>query len=199
MTGANAQPPTAGVGTCYADNVFPRQIIDYLNDYAESMARTAEVGTIVRSDASIALDQHVRRSKVCWMERSPQSAPIYDFIWQFVQHANRTVFNYDLRGFEEPLQLATYTAEDQGFYGWHVDTGGGRLANRKLSIVIPLTDPRQYGGGGFEVFQEHEPTQFEMPLGRMLAFPSYLLHRVKPLTHGVRRSLAVWIAGPPFR
>ena len=33
----------------------------------------------------------------------------------------------------------------------------------------------------------------------VLLFPSYLLHRVKPVTKGTRRSLVLWISGPKFK
>ena len=44
-----------------------------------------------------------------------------------------------------------------------------------------------------------QPTTIEMPLGRVVAFPSYVLHRITPVTLGVRRSLVAWISGPRFR
>jgi PKHD-type hydroxylase len=33
----------------------------------------------------------------------------------------------------------------------------------------------------------------------MFAFPSYVLHRVKPVTKGTRNSLVAWISGPEFK
>ena len=35
--------------------------------------------------------------------------------------------------------------------------------------------------------------------GRLVAFPSYVLHQVKPVTEGERNSLVVWINGPQFK
>lgn len=35
--------------------------------------------------------------------------------------------------------------------------------------------------------------------GTVIIFPSYILHRVTPVTKGVRKSLAVWISGPRFK
>ena len=34
--------------------------------------------------------------------------------------------------------------------------------------------------------------------GDMIVFPSYLWHRVKPVTKGTRKSLVIWFIGPPF-
>ena len=34
--------------------------------------------------------------------------------------------------------------------------------------------------------------------GRAVLFPSFLCHRVKPVTKGIRKSLVVWVVGPKF-
>jgi PKHD-type hydroxylase len=192
-----AQHP--GASTCVADNIFPRDAIVALNRVADASAGKAEKGGIVLSDAKHARVADVRRSDVVWLGQEPEHRPIYDFVAQFVNKVNADVFRLDIQSFTEPFQVATYTAEARGFYGWHVDIGAGRLANRKLSLVVPLTDPSEYEGGAFEVFHDSEPTRIDMPLGRVVAFPSYLLHRVTPVTKGVRRTMAVWVSGPPFR
>ena len=186
-----------GASTVSADNIFPKAAVDYLNQLAD--AQQAEAGGIVRSDASPALSEHVRRSEITWVDDTPASRPIFGLIAQFVSQANDQVFHLELSGFSEPFQIATYRATDQGFYGWHLDIGAGRLANRKLSLIVPLTDPSQYEGGQLELFFDHQPTAIDLPLGRIVAFPSYVLHRVTPVTRGVRRTLAIWVSGPPFR
>ena len=35
--------------------------------------------------------------------------------------------------------------------------------------------------------------------GNLVAFPSYVLHQVTPVTSGIRKSLVAWGAGPKFR
>ncbi|MEC7191643.1 MAG: 2OG-Fe(II) oxygenase [Pseudomonadota bacterium] len=35
--------------------------------------------------------------------------------------------------------------------------------------------------------------------GDVIVFPSYLHHRVKPVTKGVRYSIVAWYGGPPFK
>ena len=36
-------------------------------------------------------------------------------------------------------------------------------------------------------------------LGTVAAFPSYVLHRVSPVSRGTRKSLVAWVSGPAFR
>ena len=186
-----------GASSCVVDNLFPADAIAWLNAYASRAG--AEAGGIVQSDASHKIARDVRRSEVVWLPNTGEAQAIYGLVAELVNHINKEVFRFELEGLTEPFQLATYRAEAGGFYGWHVDTGAGRLARRKLSLIVPLTDPGEYEGGEFQVFHDSEPTPIAMPLGRVVAFPSYLLHSVSPLTRGVRRSLAVWASGPPFR
>ena len=35
--------------------------------------------------------------------------------------------------------------------------------------------------------------------GTVVAFPSFLYHRVTPVTSGLRKALVAWIAGPRLR
>jgi PKHD-type hydroxylase len=69
---------------------------------------------------------------------------------------------------------------------------------RKISMSIQLTDGSQYDGGDIEI---HGPPLTVAPrsIGSVVVFPSYALHRVTTVTRGVRHSLVVWAAGPPFR
>jgi PKHD-type hydroxylase len=197
QTGPASQGRSVGASTVTADKIFPKAAIDHLNQLADR--QPGDLGSIVKGDATAALAEHVRRSEVFWLEENPGSRPVFELIAQFVRQANDQVFHMDLQGFSEPFQIATYRASDSGFYGWHVDIGAGRLAHRKLSLVVPLTDPSEYEGGELQLFYDHEPTTVAMPLGRIVAFPSYVLHRVTPVTKGVRRTMAVWVSGPPYR
>ena len=188
-----------GASTCIADNVFPAEVVALINRFADDRAGQAEQGGVVLADSKHERASTMRRSDVVWLNQEPQNQPIYEFIAGFVNKVNADVFRLDIRGFDEPFQIATYRGDVKGHYDWHVDIGRGRLSNRKISIVVPLTDPSEYEGGQFQVFHDSEPTTIAMPLGRILAFPSYLLHRVTPVTCGVRRTMAIWVSGPAFR
>ena len=36
-------------------------------------------------------------------------------------------------------------------------------------------------------------------LGDLVVFPSYLDHKVAPVTKGIRYSVVAWFGGPPFK
>jgi PKHD-type hydroxylase len=80
-----------------------------------------------------------------------------------------------------------------------MDIGHGSGSLRKISVVIQLSDPTEYEGGELQVMNGEEPYRVcNKEKGSLIMFPSFLLHRVTPVTKGCRRSLVLWISGPPF-
>jgi PKHD-type hydroxylase len=108
------------------------------------------------------------------------------------------VFQFDVVPFHDTIQLARYDAEEQGFFRWHADTTSTDLT-RKLTIVVPLSDPSDYEGGTLEFDEGGAIRRPEQRPGVPVMFPSWLLHRVTPVTRGRRYSMAAWIRGPAWR
>lgn len=96
------------------------------------------------------------------------------------------------------VQIARYDAADQGFFDWHLDFGPP-APHRKISITVQLSDPADYEGGDLEFAFRREPHRAERQRGMIIAFPSWLMHRVSPVTRGTRWSLVSWIIGPRWR
>ena len=83
-----------------------------------------------------------------------------------------------------------------GTYGDHVDnaimgSGPGRLRS-DLSFTIFLSDPRHYEGGGLIIESETAQQEIRLPAGAMVLYPSSSLHRVEPVTAGVRLACVGW-------
>ena len=71
-----------------------------------------------------------------------------------------------------------------------------------LSLSMLLNEQGvDYEGGDFEFngSQEEKADKAETKKGRIVDFPSYMLHGVNPIISGVRKSLVVWVQGPKFR
>ena len=91
-------------------------------------------------------------------------------------------------------QFGTYKKGD--FYDWHYDVNweSDRQYDRKLSIVIQLSNPNDYEGGVFE-FQHpfEQPKEFK-ERGSVLIFPSYITpHQGLPIETGNRYLLVFWL------
>ncbi|MEM8798862.1 MAG: 2OG-Fe(II) oxygenase, partial [Pseudomonadota bacterium] len=111
---------------------------------------------------------------------------------------NQQVFHFDITGFDTSIQVAKYESGDEGFYNWHMDNGE-KNSRRKISLSVQLSDPADYSGGDLELFYTMQARKADKSRGAAVAFPSFVMHRVTPVTRGVRYSLVVWIAGPRWR
>ena len=92
------------------------------------------------------------------------------------------------------VQILEYSP--QGFFDWHTDLGSGVYSTRKLSMVTFLTPPEDYEGGNL-CFMDGGPP-YRLAQGTTVIFPSYLLHRVEPVTRGNRFTMVSWIHGSSF-
>ena len=99
----------------------------------------------------------------------------------------------------EAVQFAVYNEGQH--YNWHVDTFllSGQQLDRKVTVVCLMNDPSEFEGGVLEL-QFHGKTYTPMlRKGSIIVFPAYILHRVTPVTHGVRKSAVMWLSGPAFK
>jgi PKHD-type hydroxylase len=145
-------------------------------------------------------DHALRRADLAWLDDLPGTGWAMETLTRAVARANRDSFGFDLTDFAESAQIARYSADRQGHFGWHSDIGRGTLASRrKLTVVVQLTDPAAYDGGTLELWPDAQPRTAAADRGSATIFPSFTLHRVTPVTRGTRHSLTLWAHGPAFR
>lgn len=144
------------------------------------------------------VDKSYRSSKISWIPLNDKNKWLYDKIGQIVNKANSEYWNFSIIGMSEQIQYGEYQESEQGHYDWHLDLGGD-LCRRKISVTIQLSNPDEYEGGELQFMTSKKITDAPKGKGCTILFPSYLLHRVTPVTKGTRRSLVVWISGEPFR
>jgi PKHD-type hydroxylase len=137
----------------------------------------------------------VRRSKIAWLNCNADTRWLYEKTWHTFRAVNRW-FDFDLMGLVDELQYATYETGDQ--FNWHLDTGGGQTSTRKISMSVQLSEGISYAGGDieFSACSDLEPSRRR---GTIIVFPSFMSHRVTPVTLGKRTSLVAWAHGPVFR
>ena len=140
----------------------------------------------------------IRRSQVVMLGMEERYAWLYERLWSAAQECNRLFFCVDIAGVETNVQLARYDSASRGFYDWHTDFAGIRPL-RKISISIQLSRPEDYDGGDLELMYGIQPQALDRTRGALIAFPSFMLHRVTPVTRGTRWSLVAWILGARWR
>ncbi len=148
-------------------------------------------------------EEATRRSDVRWLKHDdphPARRQATQFLLGVMAQANQDFFGFELTDLE-PIQLTHYREEVKGTYDWHQDGffhGDNNLV-RKLSMVIQLSPPEDYDGGGLELQVSKIHTVVPAELGLAVLFPAPTMHRVVPVTLGSRRSLVAWARGPNFR
>lgn len=193
----------------YFKSAIPHKICDEIIKYGNSLRE--EQATVGRE-----LDQKdlkkIRNSNVTWLS----DRWIYKEIQPYIHTANKNAewnFEWD---FSEACQFTKYKLNQ--FYNWHADSFSEPYAQdhpnvnlrgkiRKLSVTCSLSDSSEYEGGALEFdCRADNPKQKRileckeiMSKGSIVVFPSFVWHRVKPVTKGVRYSLVIWNCGYPFK
>ena len=152
----------------------------------------AGVNSRVHSDKP-AFKSDVRNNKNHWIEPDGENMWLFDKMLALILAANQR-FQFEVDMFEA-IQLAQYEVGE--FYDWHLDIGPGLMGNRKLSVTVQLSDPDSYEGGDLvlENGLREEPYVAPRDVGSVTVFPSFMKHKVTPVTKGVRHSLVVWASG----
>jgi PKHD-type hydroxylase len=136
---------------------------------------------------------------------------IFKYIFPFIKKINKDCWNLDFDQ-AETCQYTEYGTKQ--FYNWHQDSGGSEetVSERKLSCSLLLNNPNEYDGGDLQFSwldpdsNDNEPKTVVdsgnaynlRTKGTLIVFPSYLIHRVTPITRGIRKSLVIWWRGKPF-
>lgn len=153
-----------------------------------------------------------RLSEVIFFPDTHETSWIYNPVYDLVESVkSRNWRTFKLDDFQN-FQYTIYNSPG-GKYDWHCDTGQPRsgMDSRLLSIVVQLTDPDTYEGGGFEIVEgmaidlnkviysqipnPDDVKQLRPPRGSVTIFPSVVQHRVLPMKNGTRKSLVGWCNG----
>ena len=142
-------------------------------------------------------DHGLRSTRISWIEESQETLWLFRKLVGAASTINQQAYGFDLAALES-LQYTVYHAGEGSHYGWHVDQGR-TPTRRKLSLVLQLSAPSDYEGCDLQIFASSQIDTAPRTRGTLIAFPSYTLHRVTPITAGIRKSLVMWCSGPRFR
>ena len=178
------------------------ETVTQINEYASTLEEQVAMTGDVSGGSNIS---DIRRSKIRWLPIQKEgTAKIIPMLSAFFTQANNNAFGVEWHTIED-IQHTLYKAEDKGHYGFHHDVflAAPVMKHRKLSMTVQLSDSKDYEGGDFEFDSNYAP-QAPDPValrkkGTVLIFPSFFLHRVTPVTKGVRKSLVAWADGPLWK
>lgn len=105
----------------------------------------------------------------------------------------------ELRTFAQPRQMArtTLVRYEPGMdYGWHVDEAlfpSTPPMRSDLSCTIFLNPPGDYDGGELTLQLGTQELSYKLEPGSAVLYPSITIHRVTPVTRGVRLAAITWL------
>jgi len=186
------------------DGLFTPSELDDIMEYCDIQG-TERSNTVTPDGESP--NEEIRRSNVRFHTPNNDTMWIFDRFNEVINQINDRFYGFDLIGYDS-FQYGEYSAEEHGKYDWHMDTilgigrGDNMILTRKLSLSLLLNQPDEdFEGGEFEINQGDQSCPYapEFEKGRIIAFPSFMIHRVKPVTSGTRKSIVIWVSGPKFR
>jgi PKHD-type hydroxylase len=178
----------------YWSGYFTDEELNLIIEYCEN--KKLEDGTVQEG-----VLKKIRKSKVNFTFPDEENRWIFNKLNNFVQMINDKFFGFDLVGYDS-FQFSTYNSKENGHYDWHIDSHVGTQnsfgtgLHRKLSMTLLLND--DFEGGDFEI-NLSAPKKIEVKKGMAIFFPSFVLHRVTPVTKGIRKSLVIWVEGPRWK
>ena len=185
------------------DQPLNEELVKYIRDLGDDyMEKLGAIPGRVGYNEDTRVVKERRDADTQWLKfpwEDGRTAPIYEALTEIVQQTNALHWQYDLTDYFDKFHYIRYEAPT-GHFQWHRDSGDQwRRPQRKLSFAVTLSELDEYEGGDFQFFDGDEITVARRKPGDVIVFPSYLQHRVTPVTKGVRRSLVGWAAGPKFR
>ena len=192
-------PPTIDDHHSYVtwENGFTDKELDTIEAYCEENLKQnkATVGN-PNNDEDIS---KIRKSKTAWIVNNEETSWFYDRMAWITRKLNSQFYKFDLYGFVEDFQYTVYDGEENGHYDYHIDCGPTDTSPRKFSIVLQLSDSTQYTGGELQILAGTSPDSIPKIRGLVCGFPSFRLHRVTPVTSGIRKTIVIWVSGPAFK
>ena len=199
-------------------SAIPPRICDDIIKYGlskeEVMGKTGGIGNKKLKKQEVRDLKRKRFSDVVWLT----DPWIYKEIYPYIYRANKNAgWNFEYEN-SEAFQFTKYKLNQH--YDWHIDSWEkpydkpdsnqhGKI--RKLSMTCQLSDGSEYEGGELEFdFKNYAPHMRDsskhvvqakeiLPKGSIIVFPSFVWHRVQPVTKGVRYSLVLWTLGYPYK
>ena len=175
------------------ENIFTDQELDEIVIQGNRVKKTS--GTVSGSISDY------RVCDIAWLKSDEVES---DFDWVYatltdaIKKVNNEHFQFDLAHLTA-LQFTVYDGKNNSNYQKHMDLGRS-FPNRKLSFSIQLSNDNEYTGGDLRFhYIKTQPEIAPRTRGKIIFFPTWMVHDVTPVTQGIRYSLVGWVNGPNFK
>ncbi len=178
----------------FVDSSFIDNVKNYLKNQKLVKAEFSH------NDSDKDLDS-IRNSQIHWMTDAKYKdilIPLYHELATKIRQVNNNQWGLSIEGWEA-FQYSEYDESYKGHYEWHTDYGMKQLnqpLSRKVSFSLGISDENDYEGGELLLKKDMNPQSFKLDRGEIIIFPSWMLHKVTPVTKGLRKVIVGWGIGP---
>ena len=143
----------------------------------------------------------IRNSRIHWMVDNKYRdtlMPLYDELTTKIREVNDSRWRLLVDGWDA-FQYTEYDESYKGHYNWHVDyvmTPSNEPLSRKISFSLGISDIDDYEGGELSTKMDRNERSYKLDKGEIFVFPSWMLHKVTPVTKGKRKVIVGWGLGP---
>lgn len=186
-----------------------------------------QVATHQNENQTYSSDDKVRASRISWLHGEDIYECVRPFVnkaneeagWrfdvrqieniQFTKYGLNQHYDWHIDGDSDHFASKVLTPNKQEYAINETPDNSMVGLCRKISVSIQLSNSEDYEGGDmyFTDLPKHSQTS-ELQTwtnkrfrerGAVLVFPSFIRHKVTPVTKGTRLSAVAWFNGPPFR
>ena len=189
--------------------IFSEKDCQEIIDFAISQCKTKESAILTEDDKERVRDTDIRNVTSYVPPGSEEMClPVLQYFIPPLYDCNEQYFKFDL---SDRFEFNILKYEVGGHYEVHCDVGDAEshknISTRKLSFSFILNE--DYEGGdlrfnlrGLDSCLDdnlmNPPSEFEQQ-GSIVIFPSFLWHKVEPITSGKRYSLVMWTLGENWK
>ena len=126
--------------------------------------------------------------------------PVLHHVDDLWRERNKFTFGYAL--FQtldiDMWNINIYDSKNDSEYDFHYDATNDNVSDIKLTGIVNISD-EPYEGGEFITFDGNyeQISKIKNP-GSSILLSHSILHKVNPVTKGIRKTLSYWLMGPKF-
>ena len=192
-----------GSNIVYVDDFFTEDecedIIEYHHTWEYKEGRISQQDVDTKETDSVKSDY-----RICTLYCPPYNDELKQLDWlngkllEVITGVNQDYYKFNIQALAEAPNLMRYDAENSGHYDYHLDIGTTKPnCWRKLSYSLMLND--DYEGGELDFKTGQGIIKYKGPVGRIVIFPSYMLHKVNLVIANIRWTLVGWAHGDSFQ
>ena len=177
-----------------AEKVFSDQELWLINNTAnKSDKNISQAKVAIENSKSYDIEEEYRKTDIVWLLQDDSTKWLYERLYNAAIALNKQYFNFEIDQLEN-LQYCIY--REGHHFKKHIDTISiPNLGQRKLTIILQLSDETEYEGGELRLHVSDNPIVISKKKGTIAIFPSFIPHDVTPVTKCERKVLVSWVLG----